>query len=294
MNLLELCVGVAAIGGALAGANFGARVGGLAGAVAGLIIGGFGAIFAVAFGLAGLGAAFTLLERARRRRQLSRTLGRYWELDRVAAWRRLKDALRGGQAVRGKVAAVCSSHLLIDIGAGFPVSLSSWEIDGHCTRRFCVGDDVEALVLRFDEADRAIVATTRPRHWVIWDGTPVGWSWSDPSTALPGAPFHCDWLTNTARQRLEDFLSYTNGVFCALIRGDDLARAPYRGGCGRASSARVWVELRRDRLIARQPPLTLPSAGQPGSGAGVAHAECGIASIGGPATQVVLPPKFAE
>jgi hypothetical protein len=257
MNLLEPCIALVGVAGALGGGELGARVAGFPGAVVGMVIGSVGAMVAPVFG----SLAAASVERARCRRILSGALGRYWDPDQAAGWSRVKDSLRGGQPVRGKVVAVRSSNLFVDIGVGFPMSLPSREIDGAGARRPRAGDDVEALVLMFDDVDRAIVATTRPRHWIIWDGTPVGWSWSDPSTAMPGVTIDCHWLTTTARQQLEQLVSHTEGVTCTLIRGDDLPLAPYRGGSGPESRARVWVELRGSSLIARQPLLPPPAAG---------------------------------
>jgi hypothetical protein len=293
MNLLELSAMLGYLAGAVEGFRIGGRVGAVPGAILGLLVGSVAGILTTPLATLGLVSAYTAFDRARYRRGLSRPFGRYWDRDRTLAWRRLKDTLRGGQPVRGKVLAVRSSNLFIDVGAGFPVSLPSWEVDGRCARRPRIGDEAEALVLRFDDAEREIVATTRPRHWIVWQGTQVGYAWCDPSAAEPDAVIPCEWLTNAARRRLEHLLYDTEGVSCALVRGDDLPSAPYRGCGGPASSARVWVELRRNRLTARQPPLP-PSTPQSGSGTGLAQAECGSASIAGPATQLVLPPKLAE
>ena len=216
MNMFESLGIVGAVAGMVVGAFAGFGYAGVAGGVIGAIAGAVGGLFLpnlIIFALIGL---FILWERWQARRSLSPYFDRYWTKERTAQWEDIKERLRGGQTVVGKVVVEKSDGRFIDIGCNFPARLNAVD---HATSTVlpdppALGDDVEAIILEYDDANRTIVLAKTNRHWLVFGEVPVGYLVGNPPLREDGTAIYFH-LSNNSHQSFAEELDQ-GAVSCQL------------------------------------------------------------------------------
>ena len=213
MNIFEL----ATLGGAGLGMVYGAYLGfgaaGLPGALGGAVAGAVaGFVLAIAF-VAAVVLGLLSLDRATKRWRLRRHFGRYWTEARLSEWRVVKDRLNGGRVVHAKPLV----DAFLDIGCGFPARFEH-EADDAAAHAID-GEDVEAMVLRFDDEGRVILLTQREQRWLLYEGVAVGYS-----AGIRGDGIEAYWvITNSAFARLRARLEREPRVDCQVSAAEGAA-----------------------------------------------------------------------
>ena len=220
MNLFEAMGLVGAGSGLILGATVGFRHGGVAGAIGGGLLG-FAAGCAGGYGLvaAGFGSAI-LAERRSKRRKLRPTLGRFWAKEHLPSWEALKEGLRAGQSLRGRVVLVEYYGLFLDFGRGFPAALT--RLDGGFDPGATLpapGTEVEATILEFDDADREVRLTRRSQCFVCFESVPIGYLIGNPFVRDDGSAYYFK-LTTRAHAAFRARLDAGAPVACQVL-GDD-------------------------------------------------------------------------
>ncbi|WP_426750309.1 hypothetical protein [Myxococcus sp. Y35] len=221
-----------ALVGAFTGSGVGAAIGyeraGILGALAGAAAG-FG-IGLVSFPLmvGGLFWAAFAKERWSRRKKLRPHLGRYWTRDRTQAWRDLKERLSAGTTVQGTVVLHDSVDCFLDIGAGFPARIDSWDYVPDNPSHPPLHSRVEATVSSFDDGDRQVVLTRTEKAWLIWDDVIVGYLLQavpppPPEESYPHTIL-CVAVTNQTHARFRRTLAREGRTNCQLLHPGDQAR----------------------------------------------------------------------
>lgn len=220
MNLFELliliCAVVGLVAGAITGYEYAGVVGWVVGAIAG-VVGGWLSYCVLIGVLIGVPIFFAIeVPRWQAHRILSPYFDRYWTKERTAQWEDVKEHLRGGQPVVGKVVVAKYYERFIDIGCNFPALLNA--VDPATSTVLpdppALGDDVEATILEYDDLMRMIVLTKTNRHWLVFGGVPVGYLVGNPPLREDGtAIFHR--LSNKSSQSFAKEL-YQGAVSCQL------------------------------------------------------------------------------
>ncbi|NBD08333.1 hypothetical protein [Corallococcus silvisoli] len=228
MNLFELAgllgAGVGLVTGAWLGHDHAGTVGLMGGAVAG-VVGGFASGIGAVAGMFGI-AIFQ--ERWTKRFKLAPRFRRYWARRQAASWAAVKDRLVGGETVRGRVVLEAHYGRFLDLGVGFPALLQAVDSGGLVSDLPHLGDDAEAVVLEFDDADQEIVLTRSHRWWLAMDGVPVGYLASPPPEGENGSAYYFA-LTNSAHAEFRERLAREQRVTCSLIHAQEEPRS-------------VWIE----------------------------------------------------
>lgn len=233
MNLIEMAgllgAGVGLVTGAWLGYDHAGAVGLMGGAVAG-VVGGFASGIGAVAGMFGI-AIFQ--ERWIKRCKLAPRFSRYWDRRRAVSWAAVKDQLVGGKTVRGRVVLEVSYGRFLDLGVGFPALLQAVDSGGLVSELPRLGDDAEALVLQFDDADQEIVVTRNHRWWLAINGVPVGYL-AAPSPEGDNASAYYFELTNSAHSEFRERLAREQRVTCSLVHAQEEPRP-------------VWVEQESGR-----------------------------------------------
>jgi hypothetical protein len=152
---LLFAVGFAVLG-AMAGATRFGMLGALLGVPAGLVLGWF-------VGVAVVGLAFyvaIVAERLRHRRSLQSEFGRYWSHRRRRDWRSLRNRLRVGTPVSGRVVRSFYHGAILDIGEQFPARLSKLRMPNTPDEWHPSSESMlSAVVCHFDDFERIVELT---------------------------------------------------------------------------------------------------------------------------------------
>lgn len=223
MNLFDLVGMLGGVIGIVLGARFGCGAAGWMGGVIGAAVGGIGG-FLSGHGLVGATFGLGILrERQEKRRRLSPRFGRYWASERSSEWQNVKEQLAGGKEVRGKVVLEMHFGRFVDIGCGFPALLKAVEERGTAASKPpATGEEVEGLVLEFQDGDREIILTRSARRWLVYEDVPVGYLVGQPPLREDGTAIYVE-LTNSTHARFRERLHRERVIRCHLSSVDGLA-----------------------------------------------------------------------